>query len=165
MTIIASALNSTKNDLKNTWMLIGTLIKRKNKGQNSHVRIVRSNEEFISQSDIAEQFNQYFVNVGPNLAKTIQNINKDPRKFVKHTPLHSFFMSPVTEEWVANFFSRLHDKKSSLDIQNKLFRLASKALSKPLTFIFNESISTGILPDVFKVSKVINSSFQKWSYD
>ena len=35
--------------------------------------------------------------------------------------------------WVANFFSCLNDKKSSLDIPN---------------------ISTGIVPDVFKVLKV-----------
>ena len=109
-----------------------------------------NNKEFTSQSDIAQQFiNQYFANFGPTLVKTIQNINEDSCKFVKYTSLHSFFVSPVTEEWVANFLSSLDYKISSLDIQNKLFRLASEALSKPLTFIFNESISTGIVPDAF----------------
>ena len=53
------------------------------------------------------------------------------------------------------FFSCLNDKKSSLDILNKLVRLASKTLSKPFASIFNKSISTGIVPGVFKVSKVI----------
>jgi len=56
--------------------------------------------------------------------------------------------------WVANYFSCLNDKKSSLDIPNKLVRLASKTFSKPFAFIFNRSISTGIVPDIFKVSKV-----------
>ena len=65
-----------------------------------------------------------------------------------------FFWLLVTEEWDANFFPRLNDKKSSLDIPNKLVRLASKTLSKPFAFTFNKSISTGIVPDVFKVSKV-----------
>ena len=60
-----------QNGLKNTWKLIGTLVKRKNKGQNCPVRIIRNNKEFTSQSDTAEQFNQHFVNVGPNLAKAI----------------------------------------------------------------------------------------------
>ena len=41
-----------------------------------------------------------------------------------------------------------------MDIPNKLVRLASKTLSKPFAFTFNKSISTGIVPDVFKVSKV-----------
>ena len=35
-----------------------------------------------------------------------------------------------------------------------MVRLAFKTLSKPFAFIFNKSISTGIVPDVFKVSKV-----------
>ena len=52
------------------------------------------------------------------------------------------------------FFSCLNDKKSSLDILNKLVRLASKTLSKPFASILNKSISTGIVPGVFKVSKV-----------
>ena len=64
-------------------------------------------------------------------------------------------MSPITEEWVANFFSTLNDKKSSLDIPNKLVRLASKPLSKPFAFIFNKSIPKDIVPDVFKLSKVV----------
>lgn len=68
---------------------------------------MRNNKEFSSPSDITEQFNQYFGKVGPNLAKTLQNINEDPCKFVKHTPLHSFFTSPVTEGWVANFLASL----------------------------------------------------------
>ena len=33
-----------QNDLKNTWKLIGTLVKRKNKGQNYPARIIRNNK-------------------------------------------------------------------------------------------------------------------------
>ena len=76
-------------------------------------------------------------------------------RLINHSPLYSLFLSPVTEEWVANFFSCLNDKKSFLDVPNKLVRLASKStLSEPFAYIFNKSISTGIVHDVFKVSKV-----------
>ena len=40
-----------QNGLKNTWKLIGTLVKRKHKGQNGPVRNVRNNKEFTNQSD------------------------------------------------------------------------------------------------------------------
>ena len=92
-----------------------------------------------------EQFNQHFINVGPNLAKTIHSTDDDPCGLINHSPLHSLFLSPVTEEWVANFFTCLNDKISSLDVPNKLLRLASKTLSKPFTYmyIFNKSNSTG----------------------
>ena len=99
------------------------------------------------------QYN-HFINVGLNLAKTIHTIDGDPCGLINHSPLQSLFLSHVTEEWVADFFSRLNDKKSSLDIPNKLVRLASKTISKPFAFIFNESVSSGIVLDLFRVSKV-----------
>ena len=119
---------------------MGTLVKRKNKGQNCSVRIIRNGKEFANQFDIAEQFNQHFINLGPDLAKAIDNTAGDPCWLINHSPLHSFFLSLVTEEWVADFFSGLDDKKSSLDIPNKLVRLASKTLSKPFAFIFNVNL-------------------------
>ena len=146
--------NFYQSDLKNTWKVIGTLVKRKYKGQNCPVRIVRNNKVFTNQSYIVEQFKQHFINVGPNLAKTIHSTDDDTCGLINHSPLHSLFLSPVPEELVANFFSCLNDKKSSLNVPNKLVRLASKTLSKPFTYIFNKSISTGVVPDVFKVSKV-----------
>ena len=91
---------------------------------------------FTNQSDIVEQFNQHFINVGPNLAKAIHSTDGDPCGLINNSPLHSLFPSPVTEEWVANFFSSLNDKKSSLDVPNKLVRLASKTLSKPFPYMY-----------------------------
>ena len=41
-----------------------------------------------------------------------------------------------------------------MDIPNKWVRLASKTLSKSFAFIYNKLISTGIVPNVFKVSKL-----------
>ena len=112
-----------QNDLKNAWKLIGTLVKRKNKGPNCPVRIKGNSIELTSELDIAEQFNQHFIDVVPNLAKTVSNTAGDPCGLINHSPLHSFFfLSPVTEKWVDK-----NDKKSSLDVPNKSVRLASKS--------------------------------------
>ena len=57
-----------KNNLKETWKLIGTLIKRMTKGQSNYPsRLIRKNKTCTKQIDIAEQFNHYFINVGPDL--------------------------------------------------------------------------------------------------
>jgi len=53
--------------------------------------IIRNNKEFTNQSDIAEQFNQHFVNVAPNLAKAIHSTDGDARGCIYHSTLHSFF--------------------------------------------------------------------------
>ena len=47
---------------------IGTLIKQKKKGQSNYPsRLIRKNKTCTKQIDIAEQFNHYFINVGPDL--------------------------------------------------------------------------------------------------
>ena len=53
-----------KSNLKATWKLIGTLIKRKTKSQTTPLRIARNNKIYTNNDDIADQFNKHFINVG-----------------------------------------------------------------------------------------------------
>ena len=61
-----------KDNLKETWKLIGTLVKRKTKGQTFPTRIIHNNRTFTQEKDIAEWFNNFFVNIGPTWAKEIK---------------------------------------------------------------------------------------------
>ena len=63
-------------------------------------------------------------------------------------------MSPVEVTQVSRLFQNLNENKTSLDIPNKLIKIASEPLSIPFTNIYNQSIANGIVPDVFKISKV-----------
>ena len=63
-------------------------------------------------------------------------------------------MSPVAETQVSTLFKTLDANKSSIDIPNKLIKLAADPLSVPFTQIYNQSIETGIVPNVMKVSQV-----------
>ena len=64
-------------------------------------------------------------------------------------------MSCVTETQVCSLFKGLeNDHKPSLDIPNKLIKIAAQPLSIPLTYIYNQSIETGIVPDILKVSQI-----------
>ena len=55
---------------------------------------------------------------------------------------------------MAQLFSNLNERKALLDIPNKLIKLASHELSKPFSYIYNQSILQGIVPNVLKVSRV-----------
>ena len=55
---------------------------------------------------------------------------------------------------MAQLFSKLNERKASLDIPNKLIKLASHELSKPFSYIYNQSILQGIVPNVLKVSRI-----------
>ena len=93
--------------------------------------------------------------MGQKLANSIPNLTNDPTKYITKSPISSFCMSPVSEEYVSRLFSELDENKCSLDIPNKMVKLASSPLSVPFTLIFNESISTGIFPNALKLSRVI----------
>ena len=93
--------------------------------------------------------------MGPNLASTIHSSIK-PDAFLPATHSSSFFLSPVDSAQVVELaLSGLDRHKATIDIPNYLIKIASNLLSTPLTNLFNESIESGIVPDIFKISKVI----------
>ncbi len=55
------------SDLKNTWSLINSLTGKNNKS-NTITEISVNNRSISNSKLIAEAFNEYFVNIGPNLA-------------------------------------------------------------------------------------------------
>lgn len=65
-------------NLKLALKFIGTLICPKMKGQTCATKIVLNNEIFVKKSDIADQCNQCFVNVGPKLASPVSDGDSDP---------------------------------------------------------------------------------------
>ena len=146
--------NLHRNNLKATWKLIGTLIKRKTKGLTSPSRIIMNNKTLANKLDIADYFNKYFISVGQSLASTIDHYDEEPTKYITKSPVSSFIISPVEATQVCRLFQNLNENKTSLDIPNKLIQIASEPLSIPFTYIYNQSIANGIVPDVFKISRV-----------
>ena len=96
-----------KDNLKQTWKLIGTLVNRKTKGQILPTRITHSNRTFTQEKDIAELFNNFFVNIGPILAKEIKPDHTDPLQYIESMPSNSFYLAPVTQTQVFTFFAGL----------------------------------------------------------
>ena len=62
-------------------------------------------------------------------------------------------MENVTEAQVSNLFNNLNTNRSSIGIPNKLIKIAAEPLSVLFTQIYNQSIETGIVPNILKVSQ------------
>ena len=60
-------------------------------------------------------------------------------------------MENVTEAQVSNLFNNLNTNRSSIGIPNKLIKIAAEPLSVLFTQIYNQSIETGIVPNILKV--------------
>ena len=69
--------NVIKNDSKNTWKLINSLMSRNNKS--NLIEEIKVDDQIISKNNkIAEAFNDYFINIGPKLASDVI-INNNPQ--------------------------------------------------------------------------------------
>ena len=75
--------------MKATWKLIGSIIKRKTKGQIHPTKITINNKIYTAKQDIVNQLNQYFVNVGPNLANSITTSSLQPISYINNVAIRS----------------------------------------------------------------------------
>ena len=105
---------------------------------------------------IANEFNQYFTDIGPSLANQI-NANHNFKEYL-HSPADSrLILQSIDEHKVMKIIEHLKNKTSTGTdcISNKLIKTAKNELIKPLTIIINQTLHTGIFPEPLKISKVV----------
>ena len=88
------------------------------------------------------------------MASKIDKSNENPTQYISSSSINSFVMENVKEAQVSNLLKNLDTNKSSIDIPNKLIKIAAEPLSVPFTQIYNQPIETGTLPNILKVSQV-----------
>ena len=104
---------------------------------------------------IAEEFNKYLTNVGPNLASKVKNTYKSfddflfpVQKIMEHEDL-------TFEEFEKTFKSVKHNKAAGHDdIDSNVIIKVYDEISYPLFMIFHSSFNEGIFPEQLKVAKV-----------
>ena len=66
-------LSEKKNDIKATWKILNSVIKKKQPSSNDPDSFNDNGTKVTDKVEIANKFNDFFVNVGPNLAKNINH--------------------------------------------------------------------------------------------
>ena len=76
-------LSFYKNDIKNTWKTLKDVIGKTKINENRlPKKIALENKEKANQKTIAETFNEFYVNVGPNLTSKISKNNNDYKSYL-----------------------------------------------------------------------------------
>ena len=148
-----------KTNIKATWKLIGNLIRHQPKRQLSPSRLIRNGNIYTDKHDIANQFNQHFVSA--NLANKLNMSCTSPTAYIHNSPVSSFVMSTVTESQVQQLFLSLDGNKSSISIPNTIIKISSSIIAPIFTSINNESINTGVVPNVLKILAYY-TNLQEW---
>lgn len=146
-----------KADIKKTWKQINLLLSKKNKVHDLPKYFFDGNNKLTDNIDIANCFNNFFCNIGPSLANSIQNPqNKSYTDYLKQNILSSFSFSTITSDFTSKIIRKLKSKSSSGHdgLSSIQLKFISDDIVATLTKIINQSLCTGIFPDSLKIAKI-----------
>ena len=87
-----------KDNMKKSWGVIKSIINN-HKTTPPQSKLKSSNGEIITDKNItSQQFNDFFINIVPNLAKNIQTVKADPKNYLGLALKETLFLHPVTSD-------------------------------------------------------------------
>ena len=128
--------------------------KRSSKTVNNCFNINNSN--VTDSSVIANEFNNFYVNIGPSLASKIPYSVKSPTDYIRTAERQPLVFEPVTNAEVSNIILNLKESSPGWDdVTAKVLKRTGYLYIEQLVHLFNLSLSQGIFPDQLKIAKVV----------
>ena len=159
-----------KYDIKNTWKTISEVLSKAKREKNTIEEIIVNGNSVKSKQNIANEFNIFFTNIGPNLANNIDTNNKRTyTSYLTNASTSNFYFSPISQDDVSKTIASLRSKSSfgHYGMSKKFLKTLVPVLLRPLTLIINQSLTTGIFPDQLKIAKVLpihkKMKLQQWT--
>ena len=107
--------------------------------------------------EIANGFNNFFSQVGPDLASEIGPSDKNYNDYLKNWNPIDFEFSRISEIDILKICRQLKPKLSSGEdfISNKLLKTIAPIIITPLHYLINLSLATGFVPSEMKIAKIV----------
>ena len=152
----SSKIAGQKFNPKKAWKSINSLLGRQNKPTVVNELTV-GNNTLTCPEDIAEGFNEYFSNIGPDLSSRIDSSNYNFETYIKNAKSEFAAFQPVTVSQISHLLHGLSGNKATGTdkISYKIIKLAAPVISDSLTLIFNQAITLSSFPDEWKIARVV----------
>jgi hypothetical protein len=149
-------ISKYEGNIKKTWDIMKEIIgKSKTKGNNLPKRLFVDGNETFEKYKIASKINEYFVNVGPDLAS---KVSKSQQNFDKYLQNCNSIMKEfvLTVEEITEALNSLKINKSAGidEITPNIIKAAYSHIQKPIIYIFNLSLEQGVFPEQLKIARV-----------
>ena len=154
-----SKIEKGKDDPKSIWKIFKEFGASCKKGDGNDCLQIKAGDSVISNDfDLAENFNDCFINVASNLKEPLEQspFNELKEHVNAKIPEDVHFELPeLDENFVFKFLSTLDiSKATGLDgIGPKLLKIASGIITKSITYIVNNCIRSGKFPTSWKLAK------------
>lgn len=149
----ARTFETFKSDIKRTWSIINNSLKTNSKQQQS--KFIINDVTTTDPDEIANGFNNYFINIGVTIADQIQSTRHFSEYLTSPATSH-FNFNLVNEDEISKIIDKLKNKSSYGHdcISNKLIKRMKTTILKSITFLINQMLSSGHFPDQLKISRV-----------
>ena len=151
----ANVFEKIGKNSKMLWEVLNTIVKK----SNNKVEITSVKSHGITVTDprqVANTFNEHFLNVGKNTKNSIVKVNTDPLCYTKRVN-QSLEIKLITESQLQKIVNNMDSKQSTgcNGISNFLLKKIISCIQTPFCQLINKSIFSGTFPDEMKIAKVI----------
>ena len=121
-------------------------------------KLSHNGTDFTEPRDICNTINDYFCSIGENLADSLKPCGQlDFKRYCLDSVKDSMYCNPVTPDEIVKIINSFPNNKSpgTDNINSKILKEISDITATPLMYIFNLSFSSGTVPNLLKIAKVI----------
>ena len=151
----ADLLEANKSNLKKTRNILKGMINR-NKSSRIQEKFKLNDGSITTDGNIiCSHFNDFFINIDPNLANQIKSPNIPTKKYLDDMNKYSTFLEPVTEKEIHDIVKSLKDGDPGHDeITTHIMKFYSHHTCIELTLVHtcNLSLNGGIFPQEMKLA-------------
>ena len=125
------------NSMLQTWRIINNIINTKNRTvENTVKKIINDDVVHVDSGAIANMFNDYYVDIGRNIAESIWGNNANDIDYMTHiNQPNSFFFRPVHCYSTEKLICSVKNKSSNLNtVPVKIL----KSIRDIISYMFNE---------------------------
>ena len=142
-------------NIKKTWDLISEVLNRP-KTQTDLPNITLDGRCLTDSADIVRSFNNFFSNIGKNLADSIPEAPISFSSYLSGDFPTSFFIHTMFPCDVERIIKKLKNTSGGFDeIPSRILKSVSSSISTPISILVNICISSGYFPDKLKLAKVM----------
>ena len=148
-------IENNKSNMKKTWDIIKCVIGKK-KQSLKYSEFIVNGQITNDRNVIANKFNEYFANIGPNLSKDIPESCTSFKKYLKHNYIETFFVKNIESDEIRKIIMSLKDGAPGIDsIPAAVLKHSVDLISLPLSHVCQLSLTEGYFPSELKLSKII----------
>ena len=147
-------LEVNKGDLSKTWKVLKDILGLGNNATRQKMNFLIEDTLVTDSLDIANGFNNFFVSIGPKLAKDLTS-NTDPLSYVNFN-INSIVTTDISGNQIREVINSLNNSSPGHDeLPPFVAKTCMEGYIEPITHLVNESLKSGIFPSELKLARVV----------